>query len=355
MFRIKVSSSFEFFECSFALLEYRSVVFFEYKSVVVSVVVSHFLNIKLDELSIPTKYLFNIKKVVVSEVTIHYFNIVADVLNSKAVGAIVVTLNLLNGVFTNFLNIIENHLYIICPKYLQIFLNGIKLVVVADVTENLLNSKQEVFTTLLNSNSLGVSIVTPNLLNISSSMSSSFTFLQYNNKSFGNYSESFEYQKYLQIFGIEDFKYKLEVFTNILNITPYLLNVTLNLLNMTANLLNSNLRVFINLWNVSSNCKYFQYNPEVFKNVLNIVSVVTANLLNKYYTTSSLRSSCKYFEYYCKSFEYNSKSSEYESQVISVLTANIWNGNSEVFEYVLNKSSGSNSFALIKYNSIFFQ
>ncbi|RPA89850.1 hypothetical protein L873DRAFT_1795855 [Choiromyces venosus 120613-1] len=148
-----------------------------------------------------------------------------------------------SGVFTNFLNkiykLIEyqsnvfTKLLNICPKYLQIFLNGIKLVIVADVTENLLNSKQEVFTNLLNSNSLGVSIVTPNLLNI------------------------------------------------------------------------------------------------------------TTNLLKT-------RSIYQDFKYYSESFEYNSKSSEYESHVISVLTANIWNGNSEVFKYVLNKSSGSNSFALIK-------
>ncbi|RPA88741.1 hypothetical protein L873DRAFT_1796487 [Choiromyces venosus 120613-1] len=174
-------------------------------------------------------------------------------------------------------------------------------------------------------------------------MSSSFTFLQYNNKSFENYCQSFEINnKSFEI--IEDFKYKCIVVSVV---TPYLLNG--KSVGVYSESFEYNLQVFINLWNVSSNCKYFQYNPEVFKNILNIVSVVTANLLNKYCTTSSLRSSCKYFEYYCKSFEYMSGAFttflEYKSVVLSVVIANLLNSSqsvvveSEAFTTFLNINS----------------
>ncbi|RPA89736.1 hypothetical protein L873DRAFT_1795938 [Choiromyces venosus 120613-1] len=301
---------------------------FEYKSVVVSVVLSYFFKI--------TANLLNIRSIYKD---FEHSNITANLLNNS-----VVTENLLNSkpdIFMKILNISQQYLPIflnISEKYLQIVGITSKSVVVSvvrsiykllEITANIWIIKQELFANLLNSKPvvgcLPIFLHILHFLNISNIYKS----LQYNCRSIYKYFES-----------------NSEVFTNLLNTKSVSVSgVTINLLNMIENILNinkssvvlsgvtvNNLNITASLLNTSSNCKCFEYESLV---VLVYISSGVNNgsiFLNHNYKSFEFKSLAVKLQVFTNLFNHNSGD-------VSVIALHIFNTVSVVVAHFFNRKS----------------
>ncbi|RPA89779.1 hypothetical protein L873DRAFT_1795884, partial [Choiromyces venosus 120613-1] len=345
--------------------------------------------------------LLNSESLVVSEVTANIWNSnsevfskllnsVSVVVNSKSfeylseafTDILNITANLLNmtanslNITANFLNITEYLLNSklevftkIINKYKpEVFMKILNIKFSKVVTANICISKQVVFTNLwksklvvelvVTSNTLNISVGTPNLLN--SKLEVFTNLFEYNCKSWEYNCKYLEYESLIVS----------EVTTNIWNITGSLLNMSI----VTANLYNSKSEVFTNLYNtVTTNLLNFKLEvftnflkiskQELFANLLNskpvVESVVTAKPVNNKSRYSSI------FLHIIENILNISKSTVVLSGVtvnnlnitasllnitsnllnskpvvtanVLNIIANIWNSNSEVFKNILNK------------------